>query len=245
MGERCSSRCGDWRGGGAATTPRKSGTTPSGGGGRLSFPAPSTAFSRQSKALADLRDLLNAEINVLQEKIKAADMAIQNAQKELNSVTVLVDKGIAVASRKSDLERLLASLQVDRLDQVTAIMRARQNITQATRDLDGLQDKQRTEVAAELQQEQAALEQALLKQSTTQKLLLDLLSSAAPSGDADMLFSVVRSEAGKENVFAATEATALEPGDVVKVELDRPASAMPQTTAATGETAAAPTEASQ
>ena len=212
---------------------------------RVIFSARSNELSRQSKALADLRDLLNAEINVLQEKIKAADMAIQNAQKELNSVTVLVDKGIAVASRKSDLERLLASLQVDRLDQVTAIMRARQNITQATRDLDGLQDRQRTEVAAELQQEQAALEQALLKQSTTQKLLLDLLSSAAPSGDADMLFSVVRSEAGKENVFAATEATALEPGDVVKVELDRPASAMPQTTAATGETAAAPTEASQ
>jgi len=212
---------------------------------RVIFSARSNELSRQSKALADLRDLLNAEINVLQEKIKAADMAIQNAQKELNSVTVLVDKGIAVASRKSDLERLLASLQVDRLDQVTAIMRARQNITQATRDLDGLQDRQRTEVAAELQQEQAALEQALLKQSTTQKLLLDLLSSAAPSGDADMRFSVVRSEAGKENVFAATEATALEPGDVVKVELDRPASAMPQTTATTGETAAAPTEASQ
>lgn len=212
---------------------------------RVIFSARSNELSRQSKALADLRDLLNAEINVLQEKIKAADMAIQNAQKELNSVTVLVDKGIAVASRKSDLERLLASLQVDRLDQVTAIMRARQNITQATRDLDGLQDRQRTEVAAELQQEQAALEQALLKQSTTQKLLLDLLSSAAPSGDADMLFSVVRSEAGKENVFAATEATALEPGDVVKVELDRPASAMPQTTAATGTGDAAPTEASQ
>ncbi|MGB3834555.1 MAG: SLBB domain-containing protein [Mesorhizobium sp.] len=206
---------------------------------RVIFSARSNELSRQSRALADLRDLLNAEINVLQEKIKAADMAIQNAQKELNSVTVLVDKGIAVASRKSDLERLLASLQVDRLDQVTAIMRARQNITQATRDLDGLQDRQRTEVAAELQQEQAALEQALLKQSTTQKLLLDLLSSAAPSADADMLFSVVRSEAGKENVFAATEATALEPGDVVKVELDRPAGAMPQTTAA------APTEASQ
>ena len=213
--------------------------------GRVIFSARSNELSRQSKALADLRDLLNAEINVLQEKIKAADMAIQNAQKELNSVTVLVDKGIAVASRKSDLERLLASLQVDRLDQVTAIMRARQNITQATRDLDGLQDRQRTEVAAELQQEQAALEQALLKQSTTQKLLLDLLSSAAPSGDADMRFSVVRYEDGKENVFAATEATALESGDVVKVELDRPASAMPQTTAATGETAAAPTEASQ
>ena len=212
---------------------------------RVIFSARSNELSRQSKALADLRDLLNAEINVLQEKIKAADMAIQNAQKELNSVTVLVDKGIAVASRKSDLERLLASLQVDRLDQVTAIMRARQNITQATRDLDGLQDRQRTEVAAELQQEQAALEQALLKQSTTQKLLLDLLSSAAPSGDADMRFSVVRYEDGKENVFAATEATALESGDVVKVELDRPASAMPQTTAATGETAAAPTEASQ
>jgi len=66
---------------------------------RVIFSARSNELSRQSKALADLRDLLNAEINVLQEKIKAADMAIQNAQKELNSVTVLVDNCLLYTSR--------------------------------------------------------------------------------------------------------------------------------------------------
>ncbi len=215
---------------------------------RVIFTARKNELARQSKALADLRDLLNAEINVLQEKIKAADMAIQNAQKELNSVTVLVDKGIAVASRKSDLERLLASLQVDKLDQVTAVMRARQGITQATRDLDGLQDKRRTDVASALQQEQAELEQAQLKQSTTQKLLVDAISSGPAAGDAGVRYSVIRAGREGANTFAATEATGLEPGDVVKVRLDRPVIAA--TGAATGaaastETAAAPAEASQ
>ncbi|CAM5476587.1 protein involved in polysaccharide export with SLBB domain [Aquamicrobium terrae] len=215
---------------------------------RVIFTARKNELARQSKALADLRDLLNAEINVLQEKIKAADMAIQNAQKELNSVTVLVDKGIAVASRKSDLERLLASLQVDKLDQVTAVMRARQGITQATRDLDGLQDKRRTDVASALQQEQAELEQAQLKQSTTQKLLVDAISSGPAAGDAGVRYSVIRAGRDGANTFAATEATGLEPGDVVRVRLDRPAIAA--TGAATGatasaETAAAPAEASQ
>lgn len=215
---------------------------------RVIFTARKNELARQSKALADLRDLLNAEINVLQEKIKAADMAIQNAQKELNSVTVLVDKGIAVASRKSDLERLLASLQVDKLDQVTAVMRARQGITQATRDLDGLQDKRRTDVASALQQEQAELEQAQLKQSTTQKLLVDAISSSPAAGDVGVRYSVIRAGGEGANTFAATEATGLEPGDVVKVRLDRPVIAA--TGAATGaaasaETAAAPAEASQ
>ncbi|MGP2493878.1 polysaccharide biosynthesis/export family protein [Mesorhizobium sp. PUT5] len=211
---------------------------------RVIFTARKNELARQSKALADLRDLLNAEINVLQEKIKAADMAIQNAQKELNSVTVLVDKGIAVASRKSDLERLLASLQVDKLDQVTAVMRARQGITQATRDLDGLQDKRRTDVASALQQEQAELEQAQLKQSTTQKLLVDAISSGPAAGDAGVRYSVIRAGREGANTFAATEATGLEPGDVVKVRLDRPVIAATGA-AASAETAAAPAEASQ
>ncbi len=190
---------------------------------RIIFSARANEIARQSKSLMELRDLLGAEIDALQEKIKAIEVGIKNAQQELASVTVLVEKGLAVASRKSDLERLLASLQADRLDQVTAIMRARQNITQATRDLEGLQDKHQTEVASELQQEQAGLDQLQLREKTSQKLLVDLVSSGiGGTDDADMHLTVIRSGSGGEKEVAAAESTALLPGDVLKVRLDRP-----------------------
>src|SRR5690606_8169820 len=95
-----------------------------------------------------------------------------------------VEKGIAVTSRQTDLERALAGFRTDRLDQVTAVMRARQAITEATRNLDGLRDKQRTEIAGELQQERANLEQLTLKRETAQKVLLEILASSPRSAEA-------------------------------------------------------------
>ena len=49
-------------------------------------------------------------------------------QKEFAVVSALVEKGLAVASRKTDLEHAMAGFRTERLDQVTAVMRARQGI---------------------------------------------------------------------------------------------------------------------
>ena len=100
----------------------------------------------------------------MKKKTKLLDGLIATAERELAAVSTLVDKGIAVASRKSDLESTLAGYRTDRLDQVTAIMRARQAITEATRNLDGLYDKRQTEVASELQEERSNFDQLSVKQ---------------------------------------------------------------------------------
>lgn len=174
---------------------------------------------RQTKSLEELRSLLRAEIEVREQKVKAADIGLKNAQEQLNNVSILVDKGIAVASRRSELEVALAEYQAARLDQVTAIMRARQSITEATRNLEGLEDKHETEVATALQQEQANLQQLLLSQDVSQKLLLQSLT-ALPSSveDPDAIeFVLTRSQNGKTSEIPATKWTALLPGDVVTV----------------------------
>lgn len=174
---------------------------------------------RQVKSLEELRELLEAEIKVLEQKVKAADIGIENARKELNNVSVLVEKGIAIASRRSELEQRLASYQADRLDQVTAIMRARQSITEATRNLAGVEDRHKTEVAGALQQEQAQLQRLLLNQEVSQKLLLEALASATPSTkDAEAIeFFLTRNEGGESKEIPATRSTLLMPGDVVTV----------------------------
>jgi polysaccharide export outer membrane protein len=142
-------------------------------------------------------------------------------------VSVLVDKGIAVASRKSDLQRALAGYRADRLDQMTAIMRARQGYAEATRNIEGLRDRHRTEVAADLQQERARLEQLLLKEEISRKMLFESLGSAEgsedPAADRPPAFAIVRREGGEPRESPALETTPLEPGDVVKVKISTPA----------------------
>ncbi|GLS30366.1 polysaccharide export outer membrane protein [Mesorhizobium albiziae] len=187
---------------------------------KIIFQARANELERQTKSLSDLRDLFSAEIKVLEEKIKAADDGIASAEKELSGVSVLVEKGIAVASRKSDLERVLSNYRAERLDQVTAVMRARQGITEATRNLDGLRDKMKTDVASELQTEQASLDESRLKRDTSQRLLLELLASSKSGQDKDAIaFSITRRESGRAIEVPATELTSLIPGDVVKITL--------------------------
>lgn len=144
---------------------------------RVIFQARANALDRQSKALTELRDLLNSEVGMLGEKVQGSEDNIKSIEDQLTSVKTLVSKGLTVSSRQLDLERLLTTYRSDRLDLVTAIMRGRQAISETTRNLEGLYDTRRSEVASELQSEQASLDQLKLKREMTQKLLLDDLAT--------------------------------------------------------------------
>lgn len=186
------------------------------------FQARANALERQTKSLHDLQTLLATEIDTLQQKIKMSDAAIRSAEKELSGVKVLVQKGIAVAQRQSDLELQLSRYQADRLDNLTAVMRARQSITEATRSLQGLQDDRQTNIASELQQQQTTLDTLKLRRETDQKLLLDKLSAetgtASASGEEPLKFTLIRKDGGKPENVVASQSTTLLPGDVLKVD---------------------------
>jgi protein involved in polysaccharide export with SLBB domain len=181
-------------------------------------------LDRQSKSYGELRDLLTSEIDITEKKISSTDEDIASIQKELSNVKSMVERGIALPTRQSDLERTLRSYYANRLDLVTSIMRARQNIAEATRNLDGLSDKQRTEVASQLQAEQATLDQLKLKRDTTQTMLLNALSAGGDSqaGEEPLAFTVTRQVDGIAKEIAAEETTVLQPGDVVRVLRQKP-----------------------
>ena len=188
---------------------------------RVIFQARANALDRQSKALTELRDLLNSEVGMLGEKVQGSEDNIKSIEEQLTSVKTLVSKGLTVSSRQLDLERLLTTYRSDRLDLVTAIMRGRQAISETTRNLEGLYDTRRSEVASELQSEQASLDQLKLKREMTQKLLLDDLAAGGSSnisGEAlPLTFTVSRRNEGQVRQFQASETTALIPGDVVRI----------------------------
>ncbi|MBB3593666.1 polysaccharide export outer membrane protein [Rhizobium sp. BK529] len=188
---------------------------------RVIFRARASALERQSKALVELRDLLNTEISTLEEKQAGADENIKSVEDQLVSVKTLVEKGLTLSSRQMDLQRLLTTYRADKLDLVTAIMRGRQAISETTRNLEGLADTRRSEIATEAQSERANLDQLKMKRELTQKLLIEGLATSAdaknPGDELPLTFTVSRRNDGQIKQFPASETTALEPGDVVRV----------------------------
>ncbi|MEB3044871.1 polysaccharide biosynthesis/export family protein [Rhizobium mulingense] len=188
---------------------------------RIIFRARANALERQARAFTELRDLLTTEISTLEEKLTGADDNIKSVEDQLLSVKSLVQKGLTVSSRQLDLERLLTTYRSDKLDLVTAVMRGRQAISETTRNLEGLYDARRSEVAIEAQSERASLDQLKMKRDTTQKLLIEDLGSndgiESLAEDLPLTFSVTRRNGGQIDQFQASETTTLAPGDVVRV----------------------------
>jgi protein involved in polysaccharide export with SLBB domain len=188
---------------------------------RAIFEARANLVERQAKSYVEQRDLLSTEITSLEKKAVGVDEDIQSIEKELQNIRRMVQKGITLPGRQSDMERMLRSYQANRLDLATATMRARQSVTETSRNLDGLYDRQRADVVTELQAEQANLDQLRVKRETTQAQLLDALYLSAdamqPPGQAILEFKVERRIDGKIENIEASETTLLEPGDVVRV----------------------------
>lgn len=67
---------------------------------RVIFQARANALDRQSKALTELRDLLNSEVGMLGEKVQGSEDNIKSIEDQLTSVKTLVSKGLTVSSRQ-------------------------------------------------------------------------------------------------------------------------------------------------
>jgi len=185
------------------------------------FSARRRAMEQQAKSLTELRDFLEKEISSLEEKLTNVEANIKSSEAELATVAQLVERGIATASRRMDTERDLRTDQGQRLDLETAVMRARQESSRASRDLQALYDDRRSEAAIELQKERASMAQERLKRETNQNVLLETLSANPSIGRPDekpsVTFHILRREDGKLSDFPASDTTILMPGDVVKV----------------------------
>jgi polysaccharide export outer membrane protein len=191
---------------------------------RRIFQAHANEFERQQAGLTQLAELYNAEINVLDEKAQAIDNQIAQAQKQVEAITRLVNTGSATVSRLTDVERILADRRSQKLDNMLATMTARQNLSRAQRDLAKLQDEQQSDVAIQLQQEQAALEKLMLNQTATMRMLrqsidFDENATLARTARTSLSYTILRQQDGQPVTLDANEATILLPGDLVKVTM--------------------------
>lgn len=190
---------------------------------KLIFRARRDALERQLQNLSELRNLLVSEIDTLGQKTRAMEENIRIVESELRDVKSLVERGIATVSRRSELERALADLKNDRLDQITATMRARQGLSEATRNEAGLRDQFQTEVSTEMQQIQANHERVRIKEEVLKKTLVLTATSDTNNAqqnvgtNSELSFTIVRNLKGITQELPASESTLLMPSDVVKV----------------------------
>ncbi|AFL49968.1 exopolysaccharide production protein ExoF [Sinorhizobium fredii] len=177
---------------------------------------------RQLAALADLKSLLQSEIDSLAKKSETQQRQFELATEDLEKVDSLAEKGLALSQRKLSLEQRVADVQSQLLDIDTTSLKAKQDISKATQDESNLRNDWDAQLAQELQNTEAELDTLTLKLGTSRDLMTEALMQSAEAAQLDeqaenITYSIIREQDGKSTEIAATETTPVLPGDVIKV----------------------------
>lgn len=197
-------------------------------------------------ALDELRKLLEGEGVSLARKLEVQQRQIDLARRELGDVGKLVEKGLAVSSRQFTLERTAADVESRLLDLETSVLRVKQDIAKAERDALDLRTDRQAKVAAERQENLAAIDQAKAKRDMA-AALVDEATELAPMLALDRwrrdtgtaVYTVMRSVDGRIEEKEVSETTVLRPGDLVRVGKVSAAADAPELTRAPAESRAA------
>jgi polysaccharide export outer membrane protein/exopolysaccharide production protein ExoF len=196
---------------------------------RAIFDARRQGLATQLQALEGLRNFLQAELVSLKAQLGYLDKQISLLEKELRNVSSLVNKGLAVAPRQMELERTFAQFQSNRLSAETSLLRAQQEVSRTDLTILELRNKFKNEATVTLRETQGSLEELGHKADTALQLLYEsqiagpkLLAQRARAAKAEPIYTIVRPRPGSMVELAAAEATLVEPGDSIKVELPFP-----------------------
>ncbi|OHV84961.1 polysaccharide biosynthesis/export family protein [Rhizobium sp. LCM 4573] len=181
-------------------------------------------YEAQLKALADLRSLLETEVESLGRKAATQKQRLELVTQDRDRVSRLTEQGLATSARRLSVEEDAADVESTLLDIDTATLRAKQDITKANQDEINLRNDWVAQRAKELQDTEAELDKLGLQISTSRELMSEALAQSAealkfdPNGKAATIkYVVVRDEGQGPKEVSVDEHVQLRPGDVVKV----------------------------
>lgn len=191
----------------------------------LLMEARAAALRSQTDAMSQTEALLSREIESLQAKTLTIQRQESLARKELDAVSTLVAKGLSVSSRQMSLDQTVSQFESNRLDVDLLILRAKQDISKLARDKADLQNRQRTEILAEMSETRSKLAVNAEKMQTAQTLTFDS-EVRAPAALANIMstqtrplgFRITRRIDGQLVTRTASEDDLVEPGDTIRVD---------------------------
>ena len=180
------------------------------------------AFHSSLSQIESLEALLREQIASLGEQIILRERQVELARKELEGVDKLMDKGLTVASRQSELGRTLADLEANMLENETAKLRAEQQLNEAGRDRLDLINERRREIVESLRDARSEIAALQVKLRTESALFAEASRYGTgyyrPDDTGSPTYSVIRrTERGIESLDVDRTASLI-PGDVLEVQ---------------------------
>ena len=111
------------------------------------------------------------------------------------------------------------------LDVQTALVRAQQEMRKTERDATDLVKDGKAKASSELREAKASIEQLINRMNTSETLVAETTTSPRTaqneSGGKSLSYWIQRRKDGAMATFPADDGTLVEPGDVVRVEVNR------------------------
>lgn len=188
-----------------------------------------TSLNTQLKALDQLKSYLAKEVESLNAQVKTETTQMDLVNVELKSISSLVERGLSSAPRQLLLQRTIAQIEGERLRLGTSVVKAQQDISKTDIEILDARNKWSNDITVELRATQANLEELTQKAATSAKLIYEaevtapkFITERTQSNRLEPTLKIVRTENGSTSELFAGEATAVLPGDTVKVEMPFP-----------------------
>ncbi|WP_342165838.1 polysaccharide biosynthesis/export family protein [Methylobacterium sp. SD21] len=190
---------------------------------RLALDTRRTALDAQITNLKKSKDFLTEQITSLSAKDTTTGEQLDIMKTELARISGLVSKGLSAMPRQIETSQTIATLESNRLDVQIAVIRARQDISKADRDILDLKDQRRNAALQEAAETRISLNQATARLEEAKNLLYQsqVRSPATVVANSEAYskpeYYILRRVGGKAETISAEEDDLLQPGDVVRV----------------------------
>lgn len=204
---------------------------------RLALDTRRAAVEAQVVNLKHYKDFLTEQIGSLTAKDAKTVDQLEMMRSELSRISGLVAKGLSAMPRQIEASQTIATLESNRLDVQIAVIRARQDISKADRDILDLKDQRRNVALQESAETRIKLNETEAKLEAARHLLrqAEITSPATVVATSDAYakpdYLILRRRGSRAETLPADEDDLLQPGDVVRVQ---PRLAAPGPSAAAG-----------
>ncbi len=190
---------------------------------RLALETRRASLDAQIVNIKKNKDYLTDQIASLSAKDSTTGEQLEIMKQELARISSLVSKGLSAMPRQIETSQTIATLESNRLDVQIAVIRARQDISRADRDILEIKDQRRNAALQEAAETRIKLSEVTARLEGAKNLLYQaqVRSPATVVSNSEAYskpeYFILRRHAGKAQTIPAEDDDLLQPGDVVRV----------------------------